>query len=467
MLRLFTLITLILAGAASLYGQTFTYSLETQAIAGTAEKAPFWLVSNRHSMFGQGETGGFMRATMEATGNLGTWFRYKTGVDMVGRPLGQQALYFNQAYLNLGYGAFELFGGRMIETIGNHDETLSSGSMGISTNATPMPKIRLGIPEYMALPYTHGFIQIKGHLAHGWFENDRYTASPYLHEKSAYARFNGNRVFSIYGGLTHFGYWGGNSPDHGEISTSLQDFKRIFLMTGGADEDAPAGWQAYMYGDSRGIWDIGFELQGGTYNLNVYRHFLIEDKDGLKFNSPQDGLLGFSLKNSKKGLIDGIVYEHLYTKWQNGPDGPGSRATGKGGWDNYYNNSIYRSGWTYHERTIGTPLFLTHNEKGSGRLKIISNRIVAHHVGIEGILTNSIRHRFLLTYSRNYGTYAERAGFDDFEFQGGKEQFSFLMETTTHLPGKNNIELLAALAFDTGEVYTNNLGLILGVRFGK
>ena len=82
-----------------------------------------------------------------------------------------------------------------------------------------------------------------------------------------------------------------------------------------------------------------------------------------------------------------------------------------GGADNYFNNSGYRSGWTYYGRTIGLPLFFpagTHagTWTGSGvTLGVENNRIRAHHIGIAGKLFRRAPYKLMLTYSQNYGIY--------------------------------------------------------------
>ncbi|MFO7924336.1 MAG: hypothetical protein R6U58_11655 [Bacteroidales bacterium] len=71
---------------------------------------------------------------------------------------------------------------------------------------------------------------------------------------------------------------------------------------------------------------------------------------------------------------------------------------------NHYNNSLagwYRSGWTYHRFTIGTPLITSaiFNERREFGLE--NNRVTGHHIGFEGHITENLRYRNLLTFSCN------------------------------------------------------------------
>src|SRR5699024_1376944 len=118
-------------------------------------------------------------------------------------------------------------------------------------------------------------------------------------------------------------------------------------------------------------------------------------------------------------------------------------------------------------RTIGNPLFFPRED----RLGIENNRIVAHHIGAKGQLRSSTSYRTLLTYSRNYGTYGnvENPRDETYPYYRGKKQFSFLLETQSLLPFLNGLHLNAGIALDIGELYSGNIGFMLGIsrRFQK
>ena len=64
-------------------------------------------------------------------------------------------------------------------------------------------------------------------------------------------------------------------------------------------------------------------------------------------------------------MIDKVYFEYLQTKWQSGPGVPdaiGTVTTSEenqgykfGGRDDYYNNWLYRSGWTYNGKIFKQP----------------------------------------------------------------------------------------------------------------
>jgi hypothetical protein len=66
------------------------------------------------------------------------------------------------------------------------------------------------------------------------------------------------------------------------------------------------------------------------------------------------------------------------------------------GRDNYYNHSIYRTGWSYGGMSIGTPLFINqaraaaYGHKPGTDQHIVSNRVLAGHFGFKGEISPRI-----------------------------------------------------------------------------
>lgn len=451
--------------------KTFNYGLELNGTASSSDFLPFWLYSNQRGAIDPNSPGGY--ATLNFQKKLvsnRSGFDYGFGATLVNRLSENETAFFNQLYGRLSYGAFQFTGGRFFEQTGTTDESLSMGSMAISSNATPMFKVKIGIPEYAPVPLTNGFVEVKGALAHGWFEENRVVEKAWLHEKYAYFRFGGDFAFRPYGGLIHQSTWAGETNAMGDLGDSFADFFNVFFALSGSDEAAPSD-QIFRQGDSRGIWDFGFYLTLNEINFNVYRHFIYNDKDGLKLQVPQDGLLGVSvdLPAERQQLVTSFLYEYLFTKDQSGPLCPRNERDGVGGCDNYYNNSFYRSGWTYVGNTIGNPLFLPVGTPGIERTSfpagIANNRIVAHHIGVEGQLSPSLNYKLLGTWSRNSGQYDniddnQNPGPTDFD--SNPEQWSLLAKFS-YSPFRS-LKLNASLAGDFGELYEDRVGIMLGVE---
>ena len=175
-----------------------------------------------------------------------------------------------------------------------------------------------------------------------------------------------------------------------------------------------------------------------------------------------------------------VVGEFINTTWQAGPlhdrpatdeemkhQNPESPYYGKvvlGGLDNYFMNSTYRSGWTYHGRTMGLPLILANAPGADGVVTgIANNRLRAYHIGVKGNAFKGVPYIFKTTYSSNWGRYniPETNFFYSkpwqlsmaLEFEFGKE--------ITNLP----LTLGVGTYGDIGKLYQNSFGLTLRILY--
>ena len=178
---------------------------------------------------------------------------------------------------------------------------------------------------------------------------------------------------------------------------------------------------------------IGFAAGLGAVAIKNLTHFiqhLMEDRSGAKLGNAPDGRYGIFVRSvDRNKFFNSIMYEFYTTHDQSlGVDGVA---------DNYFNDGIYTSGWTYENRVLGAPFF-TVDPEGEG---IINNRFSVHHLGIGGQphnYFNTYPVRFLFSYARNEGTYAKEfeevqhvyslfyeqrvyEGFLDVSFQAGAE----------------------------------------------
>jgi len=444
----------------------WTLAVESGLIATTADSLPFWLHANRLGMVDPTGSGGYLQLAGTIEGRLhGSW-RWEAGAQVVGRLSPRRTLFFPELYAGVRGRLLRLWIGRRAYEIGETAGPLSMGSLDTGLNATPLPKMVIETPGYLPVPWTNGHLEIRGYLAHGWFNDPRDTRGAYLHQKFLYGRL---KVWGwqLYGGLVHDAQWGGTSPIYGPQPDGIDDWWRVFWGMAGAP-DAPPADQIYYQGNHLGIWDVGLKGQIGGVALHVYRHFLFNDKDGLKLKNPGDGLLGIVL--SFEGLpVTRLVYEYLYSKRQSGPEPPSPGRGGPGGGqDNYYNHWLYRSGWTYYGRTISNPLFFPYPDgQIVGFNHIANNRIVAHHVGLAGTLPGAVGYTFMVTYSRNYGTYqardlARRNG-QPYFYEHGPRQWSWYVALARPLTPQLTLQL--ALALDRGAVYPRSTGLEVVLRW--
>lgn len=457
-------------------------SIETNALITTGEHTPFWLQSNRHGVYSPNGSQWMTRLRSHHLIDLSDSVTLATGADLIARPGENSTIYFNQRYMKLnGYG-FELSAGRFHNSSPTNDPELSMGSLGVSHNAIPIPQIRFGLSDWTPVPLTNEFIELKGHIAHGWLGSRRYISDVLLHEKTAHLRFGGDASFKPYFGIAHYVKWAGTDPSGREVPARFSDFMNVFFALGG-DEQTPGPDQTYALGDHLGAVDVGFFLSHSDFDIVVYRQFPFELLTNVLLKSYMDALTGISVTfPDDVKFFDKFLYEFLYTKFQAGPRElrddrePDDRGDYRYN-ENYYNHYFYRTGWAYHMRSIGNPLF-TLNEENLG---FFNNRIVAHHIAFTSTI-ESVSLTGRATYSRNYGKRCDNRVPDLGEGVlfgiecvnvvdtiGGKriDQWSLQLGAEAPIPinGRRNLFLTAEFALDSGILAGSQFGSLIGLKW--
>lgn len=375
--------------------------------------------------------------------------------------------FFEEGFAKVEYQNWAVRFGRFEEIIGEVDHDLSSGSLGVSGNSLPIPKIEAVLSEFKNIPGTGGLLQFKGSFAHGWFGNDRYMKRAYYHQKSFYVRI-GRGKLKLYGGLQHYAEWGGERG-YFHADRSLKGFWNVVLVKQADDGSvgtATNGIKPSRAGDQRGCLEAGADLETDKVNLHAYGQMPFESGEEI---SPKNRsfLLGVSV-TPKESFIEKLVVEFLYTKDMNAFVGTRQR-------NSYYNNGEYKTGWEYEDRVIGTPLFLNRimaspyftdlqpfdwnapNKSIPGNDNIVNNKVSAIHIGGMYHATELIQGKTILTYSRNYGSLRPN------DFTQGKNQFYTLQQFDIS-PSKSWWTFKAGIGFDFGQLNTN-IGVIVGATY--
>ena len=444
--------------------QRVQVGVSMDATASTDDGLPFWLVSQRTGRFDRNATNGVTRLSAALAPRLDRWWSLSAGVDVVGRASRHSSLYLHQLYGRLHAGPLRATLGRMEYVQGIVDTSLTVGSTTWSRNATPIPALRVEAPAYVSVPFTQGFLAMKGAFAHGWLENDRFVESPYLHEKQLYARLFPQRwPVQLHGGIIHNVVWAGTHPTLGELADGFDTFQKVlFVEELEGDEGLPGEGQDSGLGNTIAAYDVAVSAQGWGWTGRVYREFYIDTAAGRRFRNVWDGLWGVNLVRAEPGhWIDRILFEHLRFVRQNALRGAEGRK-GKRGREIYYNNFLYRSGWTYAGRILGTPLALTDVDAPNianpdNGFPVTNNIIVANHLGIAGHLHSRWQYRLLLTYSQNHGML--------FNPQPRLDQVTTLVEVTGRPLPQRNLRVTLGTAFDGGAVFAERLGLYLGLAW--
>lgn len=420
-------------------------------------------MSNRHGKFLPGNNSASVGIGLFSEADTVKKIGFHYGIEGFARQNVSSDIWLHQFYG--GITLFDLIQvrlGKWEDIIGSNEPQLSSGSVIWSGNARPVPKIQIGSKGYVDVPYTNGYLEVKGLLAHGWFEEGRYVSNVLLHHKNVYLKLGGSFPLNIYYGFNHFALWGGISPDQDEpYPTDFNTYLKVFFNRSG-DPDVPGTpqtWVNHRVGNSLGSRNYGIDLNLDDVSVGIYHQDVFEDGSGMRKMNFPDGLWGTRIRsNNRRKLLQGFVYEVLYTKNQSGPSHNDEDGNVVGGNDNYFNHDLYLSGWTNHQYTIGTPLItspIINSPDSFYYGYLINNRILAHHIGLEGNVRENIKYRSLLTYSRNYGTFND-------PFPVPYEQFSIMLEFISRLPWYG-LDANLTIAGDSGRMYGDNYGIYLSL----
>ena len=165
-------------------GDTLYYGAEVLGVASSGKFAPFWLQSNRNgnisasSYSGNLSAGVYKPATQPCR-----WFDYDFAVQFTGRvqsniptkfsPYTKQFTgYFNQLYAHVRLYFIDVTAGIKPLNYESVDPLLSSGSMILSGNSQPIPRVTIGIDDYIPFPGLFGYVELKGGITYGWLADD-------------------------------------------------------------------------------------------------------------------------------------------------------------------------------------------------------------------------------------------------------------------------------------------------------
>ncbi|MBP3192299.1 capsule assembly Wzi family protein [Natronogracilivirga saccharolytica] len=405
---------------------------------------------------------------------------YRVGMEFLGKSAtGESKVY--EIFAQLRYGPFEFTGGRKSYTIGFQDDRLSTGSLAVSSNFAPMPRLTLGIPEYIPVPFTFGFFEFRGQYTHGWFTDDRFMDTPRLHEKSLYVRSRSDWPVELRGGFTHLAMWGGEHPELGSAPRDFKDYLRVVLGRGGYTDDPADGRSTFPSGSVAkhiGVMEGGLALSYGSVDWDFYRQSFFTGGDPFRFFTGSDGLQGVRVQPRDNPWVRAILIEYLRLS------------------EDYYDHAGYTSGWAYRDHAMGTSMILRGDRSlmfypdiPFDEARFVNNRVRALHMGFEGNIggpamfdtilpemMSDIIHRYRLLFTRasHRGTYEIGLPDNQFEPENGSPmapfeenpvQYHMMVELSGSLPWVDGLSWTGSVSLDTGDM-TDQAGFLLGIRFG-
>lgn len=350
--------------------------------------------------------------------------------------------YFRELYAHARLYIIDITAGIHSFYIGAGDSQLTSGSLLISNNAHPIPRISIGIDNWTAFPGLFGYFEFKGGISHGWLnDNNSFVKGTLFHHKFVGGRLGGKLPVNISYEFHHVAQWGGYSSRYGDLGNDFAAFMNAFLeREGGTSSNEKLNAQ----GNHIGFQQLALDVKGDGWKVTAYWQYINEDGPtkiiGFGMNN-KDGLWGVNVTQTRWPYISGFTYEYLHTTDQSGPfhDRDGCVY---GGNDNYFNNSIYRQGWTYYGNIIGSPF-----------LSLDNNRVSAHFAGVRGDIFG-FRYRVIESIATYYGTYNNPSR---------TTNTTLLLEVRKRVPKAWDLEFGFAFSSDFGTRFGTSYGCLFTI----
>lgn len=448
---------------------------EARSVFGNGDYAPMWHFSNRHGIGSRENDWAYAKAGIGGRNifsNSGITLEW--GADIVGGYNLTSNVFIQQAYFDLKWKRMNISFGQKERWGYIQNPRLSSGSLVESSNARPIPQIRIELPEYWNIPGTKGWFGIRGHLAYGWFSDENWqkdfvdagksrTAGVRYHSKAGFARFGNEEKFPLtaeiglhmvaqFGGITH------NYLNEKGVTVDSparpKDYWTAFLPTKG-DNEYTISDKTNVAGNMVGSWLGAITWNDKDWKLKITYEHVFDDQSQMfwEYGIWTEQLVGLELELKRFNWIKGVVIEYFNLKNQSGPiyhDASSLIPDQISCADHNYWHGTY-NGWFNYGMMIGTPLVTSPVYNTDGTLDVYNNRVEAFHFGIEGSPLDWLEYRLLLTKSNNWGTYKK-------PFIEMAESTSGLIELTFSPKSMKKWSVTTSFAFDSGELYGDNYG---------
>ncbi len=457
-MKFYPIIIALLIAGSSFGQQPIRITINNKTLAATDSLMPFWFVANRDGKIQP--AGSWLNLTdlyigqsyRSSASTSASALGYTWGGKTVA-GFGETNYYqLNQAFGGIIWKGWELKGGLFYEPEQYAGLSATNGNLARSRNARPHPRLRFGTNGYKVVPFMQDRLRFRVEYDEGILNDDRFVDKARLHHKSLYLRVHLSPTWELEGGLEHFVMWGGISPVEaiGKMPSGFKAYLQYITGSSG-DETFPGTDQLNVAGNQLGTYQFRATKRFTDLKAVFYLSHPFEDLSGMNWRNWPDNLLGLHISlNNRQQLITDVVYEYTSTRQQ----------SIRGAWDRqepdgYLNNGVYRSGFTYHQQVMGSPLFFPVVVQGDISHGIGSNMFYAHHLGANGALPPYLRWKGMLTFVRHYGRYFTR-------YEPSRRQVSGILEVQYTRPGFP-VELGLSAACDAGSVSGRNLGVQLMV----
>ncbi len=358
-------------------------------IAYSHDESPFWFHSNQRGRMDESSNISALFST-KATYQISENSNLEIGVGGLFHDGYTEKFQLDESYLGFQNNWLIAHVGRKQKTELYHGLSASNQNILWSLNARPIPGISFQTKHPIYFWKSTG-LAFEATLEEFITDDDRYVDGTKVHHKSFHLVLDKIENFEVKLGLQHFVQWGGTSPIFGKLPGSFSDYINVF--TGREGNNDVSGEEANALGNHLGSYEVYINTSIKDYKVQILYNHLFEDGSGRVLRNTPDGRYGIFVQSPESiNILDSVMYEFYYTRDQSDVD-----ITSDGS-DNYFNNNLYRSGWTYESRILGVP-FITLDED---RFRISNNKIIVHHIGLSGVI-KKIPYKFLTSYRKNYG----------------------------------------------------------------
>ena len=462
MRRKVEILCFILLFSLSVFSQTNTISFESTGLVRNGSEMPFWFTHNQYGKYAE-KTDYQLVNELQVSGTqvLKPGIQFEYGTDLVIRfDEDQSKLMIQQAYLKLKSNRLMLTMGSVADEELFEGLSSSNGDLVQSVNYRPYPRISLASNHFIALPVFNRKLSFSFLFEEAYLYDKRYIMHSRLHHDQLILRYRFPANFTVSAGMNRYVFWAGEEPDKTKLPSDLKSYFRYLFGTSGGSDFLETD-QENAAGNTLGSYLLSIEKEFEHWHSEIRMSHPFEDHSGMEFANYRDNQYTLYLKQKRKGaVVEAIVFEYLYTKHQSGDKHQitGPKDEHMRGLDNYFNNSVYRSGYTFLSHSMGTPFFTPVNQANGISTGFANNRISAFHTGISGNLkVPSLKWKVLLSYTRNFGTYAS-------PYPHRLDQWYSLAELSWIHPYRK-FQVSGKAGIDCGELSGDNAGV--GLSFKK
>ena len=436
-------------------------SFSNTLMGSSSEQFPFWFWVNQDGNINP--SGSFINLS-EVNINVSNsfknnnTFKYNFGTDIIGGVGDENYFRVNKLFAGIQFKHWIFKAGLFHNKIQYNQLSSTNGDIHWSNNTRPLPRISLTTNNFISFAFFPEWLKINGIFEEGLLnDNNRYVQNAHLHHKHFFFGFQINPKTFFTVGLDHYSMWGGNHPILGQLPAGVNDYFRYILGLPGSEEFTKSD-QNLMAGNQLGKYVVKFNKQINNGELEFYLNHPFTDR--MDYSNYKDNLMGVYFKNSSRNIITSVLYEFMFTKYQRVKE----IFVGHG-YEPYFEHGIYKSGLSYHNQIIATPfaipmVIIDGVNYGTG-----NNRIILHHIGVSGFISEHVGWKSLLSFSKNYGTYSHSYDrIDPGFFVTPKQQLNLYSEVYYYFPNKHWL-IKIAFAADKGELLQNSSGLQFSIKY--